>query len=352
MNLKIKLSLLFVLLLNVGVFAQKSYTLTGKVLAAEDKVPIPAANIIILNSKVGMKGVSTDIDGNFSLVVTAGDKLQFSYIGYKNQVITITNQKTITVSLASVENELEQVVVIGYGSQKKSHTTGSISKVVNDDLDQIAVARVDDALVGQVSGVNIQSTDGEAGSAPTINIRGVGSMSSGSTPLVVVDGIIVSSDFLGSINMNDVASFEILKDAASSSIYGSKGANGIIMITTKSGKIGKLKMNYSTYFGTKEARKSDAYTFSIAETAAAELAATGTISDQTKLKQRIGVDRSWQDVIFDGGNIINHSLSARGASEKTNYSVGLNYLHDEGILLTDDFKKYGINLKSIDISKC
>lgn len=345
MNLKIKLSLLFVLLLNVGVFAQKSYTLTGKVLAAEDKVPIPAANIIILNSKVGMKGVSTDIDGNFSLVVTAGDKLQFSYIGYKNQVITITNQKTITVSLASVENELEQVVVIGYGSQKKSHTTGSISKVVNDDLDQIAVARVDDALVGQVSGVNIQSTDGEAGSAPTINIRGVGSMSSGSTPLVVVDGIIVSSDFLGSINMNDVASFEILKDAASSSIYGSKGANGIIMITTKSGKIGKLKMNYSTYFGTKEARKSDAYTFSIAETAAAELAATGTISDQTKLKQRIGVDRSWQDVIFDGGNIINHSLSARGASEKTNYSVGLNYLHDEGILLTDDFKKYGINLK-------
>ena len=210
------------------------------------------------------KGVTTDFDGNYSIKVNKGDVIQFSFIGYAAQKFTISDQKTINVSLAEDINQLDEVVVIGYGTQKKSHTTGSISKVVNDDLDQIAVARVDDALVGQVSGVNIQATDGEAGAAPTISIRGVGSMAGDSTPLVVVDGVIVDSDFLGSINMNDVESFEILKDAASSAIYGSKGANGIIMISTKSGKEGKTKFNYSTYSGFKEARHSDPYTFSIA----------------------------------------------------------------------------------------
>ena len=134
-------------------------------------------------------------------------------------------------------------------------------------------------------------------------------MAGDSTPLVVVDGVIVSSDFLGSLNMNDVASFEILKDAASSSIYGSKGSNGIIMITTKGGKEGKTRISYSTFSGYKTARRSDAYTFSLADTAAAELAATGSNSDRTLSKLRIGIDRSWQDVIFDGGNITNNLIS-------------------------------------------
>ena len=341
MNLKNKLILIAILFFNIALYAQNA-NLTGTVVSETDNQPIPGVNVIIKNTS---KGTTTDFDGNYQIEVVKGDVLQFSYVGYVTKVIIIDNQTTLNISLAEDLAKLDEVVVIGYGTQKKSHTTGSISKVVNDDLDQIAVARVDDALVGQVSGVNIQATEGEAGSAPTISIRGVGSMAGDSTPLVVVDGVIVDADFLGSLNMNEVASFEILKDAASSAIYGSKGSNGIIMITTKSGKEGKTRFNYSTYTGYKTARHSDAYTFSIAETAAAELAATGSNSDRTLSKLRIGLDRSWQDVIFDGGNITSQSLSVRGGSEKTKFSTGINYLHDEGVLLTDDYKKYGMKLK-------
>ncbi|WP_308993334.1 TonB-dependent receptor [Mariniflexile litorale] len=341
MNLKNKLALIAILLFNVSVFAQ-NITVKGQVVSATDNIPIPGVNVIVANTTTG---TTTDFDGNYQIQVNSGDVLQFSYIGFVTQVQEIKDQKTINVSLKEDLATLDEVVVIGYGTQKKSHTTGSISKVVNDDLDQIAMARVDDALIGQVSGVNIQATDGEAGAAPTISIRGVGSMAGDSTPLVVVDGVIVGSDFLGSLNMNDVESFEILKDAASSAIYGSKGANGIIMITTKSGKEGKTKFSYGTFTGYKTARHSDAYTFSIAETAAAEMAENGVLSNQTLYKTLIGVDRSWQDVIFDGGLIKNHSLSVRGGNDKTKFSVGANYLHDEGVLLTDDYKKYGISLK-------
>jgi len=223
--------------------------------------------------------------------------------------------------------------------------TGAISKVDNKDLDKLPVARVDDALVGQVSGVNIAATEGEAGSAPTIRIRGTGSMTADASPLIVVDGLIVDSDFLGSLDMNDVASFEILKDAASCAIYGSRGANGVILISTKDGKSGKTKFTYNGYYGAKDAHQSDAYYFSIAESAAAEMAANGELSDRTAYKQLIGVDRDWQDVIFDGGTIQSHSLSARGGTDKTNFSTTFGYTHDEGVLLTDDFKKYNMNFK-------
>ncbi|MCK0130587.1 TonB-dependent receptor [Flavobacteriaceae bacterium F08102] len=342
MNLKTKLIFTLAFFTCTMLFAQESFLLKGEVISKTDNSPIPGVNIIIKGTAIG---TSTDFDGKFEIKVKKGNELQFSYVGYIAQTITVSDDLSLKVTLIEDDNTLDEVVVIGYGTSKKSHLTGSISKVVNDDLDQIAVARVDDALIGQVSGVNIQATDGEAGAAPTINIRGVGSMSGDSTPLIVVDGVIVSADFLGSLNMNDVASFEVLKDAASSAIYGSKGANGIIMITSKVGIEGDTKFNYGTFTGYKEAKHSDAYTFSIAETAAAELAANGTISDRTRYKQLIGIDRSWQDVIFDGGNITSHSLSARGGSKKTKFSTGLNYLHDEGVLLTDDFKKYTFKVK-------
>jgi len=342
MNLKTKLLLIVVLLFNITLIAQNSFLLTGTVTSKTDNMPIPGANVVVINTT---NGVSTDFDGIYRLEVNSGDVIQVSFLGYVSQTSIVANQTKLNFELEEDLNQLDEVVVIGYGTQKKSHTTGSISKVVNDDLDQIAVSRVDEALVGQVSGVNIQATDGEAGAAPTISIRGVGSMAGDSTPLIVVDGIIVDSDFLGSLNMNDVKSFEILKDAASSSIYGSKGANGIIMISMKDGVEGKTRFSYNGFTGWKEAKHSDSYTFSIAETAEAELAANGVLSDQTKYKQLIGIDRSWQDVIFDGGVISSHTLSARGGNDKTKFVTSLNYSDDEGVLLTDNFTRYGMRVK-------
>ena len=173
--------------------AVSAQTVSGTV--TDSSGPLPGASVVVKGTTIGTQ---TDFDGNYTLDgVDSSATMLYSYIGYATQEVAVNGRSAINVTLLEDACQLEEVVVIGYGTQKKSHTTGSISKVVNDDLDQIAVARVDDALVGQVSGVNIQATDGEAGSAP-INIRGVGSMAGDSSPLVVVDGVIVDSDFLGS----------------------------------------------------------------------------------------------------------------------------------------------------------
>jgi len=321
--------------------AIQAQTISGQIVD-ESGIPLIGANIIIQGTTTG---TVTDIDGNFSLKAKKDDVLEISYLGYEKMNVTVGDESVLSLKMETDASTLDELVVVGYGSQRKSHLTGAISKVSSKDIEELSVARVDDALVGRVSGVNIQATEGEAGSAPTIRIRGTGSMVASSDPLIVVDGLIVDNDFLGSLDMNDVESFEVLKDAASSAIYGSRGGNGVILITTKDGEEGKTKFSYNSYIGFKDAHTSDAYTFSIAETAAAEMAANGELSARTLYKQLIGIDRSWQDVIFDGGNIMSHSLSARGGNESTNFSATFGYLHDEGVLLTDDFKKYNLNLK-------
>ncbi len=334
------------MLLNVSSFAQETYKLTGVVTSSVDNEPLIGVTAQVLNSTIG---TSTDIDGKFSLEVKSGDVVEFTFIGFTDQQIIITGQETLNVVLLEGSSILDEIVVVGYGTQKKSHLTGAISKVKNETLDQIAVARADDALIGQVSGVNIQATNAEAGGAPTITIRGVGSVTADSGPAVVVDGIVVSSEFLGNLDMNDVESFEVLKDAASAAIYGSEGSNGVIMITTKSGKAGKTKFSYQTYIGFKNAHGSDDYRKSVAAWAEEEQAATGTLSGETIYAQELvsitGVDRDWQDVFFEQGNITSHSLSARGGSENTKFSTSLRYLHDEGVVITDDYKLFTGTLK-------
>ncbi|MFC4722620.1 SusC/RagA family TonB-linked outer membrane protein [Geojedonia litorea] len=346
MNLKTKLTLIVMLLVNIAVIAQDRSTISGTVVSEVDNLPLPGVNIIIMGTTTG---VSTDFDGNYQIQAKSGDVLQFSFLGYVTKTVIVANQQTINIALAEDASQLDEVVVVGYGTQKKSHLTGAISKVVNEDLDQIAVARVDDALIGQVSGVNIQATNAEAGGAPTITIRGVGSITADSGPALVVDGVVVSSEFLGNLDMNDVESFEVLKDAASAAIYGSEGSNGVILITTKSGKAGKTKFSYQTYTGYKQAHGSDDYRKNTRKWAEIERAATGTLTNETQyallLVETTGIDRDWQDVFFDGGTITSHSFAARGGTESTKFSASLRYLGDEGVVITDDYKLYTGNLK-------
>jgi len=316
MNLKIKLSIIILLLFNITLFAQNSFVLKGNVVAQNDNSPIPGVSIVVKNTS---KGTTTDFDGNFQLDVKNGDVLQVSFMGYVTQIIIVKDQTSLKVVLAEDTQSLDEVVVVGYGTQKKSHLSGSISKVVNERLDQIATARADDALVGQVSGVNIQATNPEAGEAPTIRIRGVGSINASSNPLLVIDGVPVDIEFFGNINMNDVESIEVLKDAASSAIYGSQGANGVIMVTTKQGKEGKLVVTLSTYTGFKSVPINENYNMSLAEHTAKELAANGKLSYETTFKNLLGVDHNWQEDIYDGGSISSHNLSVRGGTEKTKF---------------------------------
>ncbi len=338
-----KILSLTIILLAFAITVSAQVQLSGNVIDAENNEALIGATAI---EKGTSNGTITDIDGNFTFTTqNESGIIVVSFVGYVSQEIEFSGAATLDVSLKADVTGLDEVVVVGYGVQKKSHLTGAISKLENENMEQVAVARVDDALIGKISGVNIQATDGGAGTAPTIRIRGTGSISGSSDPLIVVDGIVVDSDYLGNLDMNDVASFEVLKDAASAAIYGSRGANGVIMITSKQGKEGKTKFNFNSYYGFKEAHQSDAYYFSVAETAAAELAATGELSPRTQYKQMIGVDRDWQDVIFDGGTIQNYSFSARGGSENTKFSTSINYLNDEGVLLTDGYEKFGLKLK-------
>ena len=321
-------------------------SITGTVISSEDALPLIGVTVAI---KGTTSGTVTDVNGNFSLEADEGSTLVFSYTGFKEQEVVVDSRSVYNILLQGDVALLDEVVVIGYGTQKKSHLTGSISKVENDNLDQIAVARVDDALIGQVSGVNIQASSAEAGAAPTITIRGFGSINADSGPAVVVDGLVVDSDFLSNLDMNDIASFEVLKDAASASIYGSEGSNGVIMITTKSGKDGKTKFSYETYFGRKEAFGSDGYKKSVADWAEQEMAATGVLTNNTQyalqLVEDTGIDRDWQDVFFNGGNISSHSFSARGGSARTKFSASLRTLGDQGVVITDDYRLYAGNIK-------
>lgn len=321
-------------------------TVSGKVTGEGEG--LPGATIRVQGTLVG---TVTDIDGNFSISVASDAILEISSVGFTTQVVPVNGQTRIDITLNIDVSQLEEVVVIGYGTQKKSHLTGAISKVTNKKLDQIALSRADEALIGQVAGVTVAQTGEDGvGSDPTLRVRGVGSITAGAGPLLVIDGVAVSSDFFGSVDMNDVESFEVLKDAASAAIFGSRGGNGVIMITTKQGVEGRTKFTYSTFTGFQDVKNNPDYNMSVAEHANREMAYneamgnTPLLSDRTRYKQLIG-DQNWQDVIFDGGVITSHSLSVRGGSAKTKFSTSLSYLHDEGVLLTDDFKKYNLKAK-------
>lgn len=284
-------------------------TISGKVIA-QDQTSLPGVSILVKGTN---RAAVTDADGKFTLQAGPTDVLIFSYVGMVAQEVAVNNRTVLDITLSEDVENLSELVVIGYGTQKKSHLTGSISKVENEKLDQMAVSRVDEALIGQVSGVNIQATSAEPGAAPTITIRGFGSVNANNGPAVVVDGLVVDPDYLGNLDMNSIASFEVLKDAASAAIYGSEGSNGVIMITTKQGKEGKTKFSYETYYAIKEAFGSDDYRKSVSSWAKKELAETGTLSNETQYAQLLvettGVDRDWQDVFFEGGNIVSHSIS-------------------------------------------
>lgn len=328
----------FAVLFSVMTWAQTQ--VTGTIKDAQGEV-LPGVTVLVKGTS---KGAITDTKGTFSVSASKTDVLEISYIGFKNQSITVGNQTTFNIVLEDNSEALDGVVAIGYGTQKKSHLTGSISKVENKTLDQIPIGRVDDALVGQITGVNIQMTNPSAGEAPAIKVRGQGSISFESAPLIVIDGIAVGSDpdYLSSIDMNDVASIEVLKDAASSSIYGSRGANGIIMITTKGGVEGPTQFSYNSYVGVKSVKPND-YIGNLGEWMTAT-EGNEALADRRAYIEKFGEGTNWEEVMMDGGLITNHSLSARGGTKNTKFMTSLSYLNDQGVLLTDNYEKLNFRL--------
>ncbi|MEM7485509.1 MAG: TonB-dependent receptor [Bacteroidota bacterium] len=373
MSLKIKFFLVGLLLSNIQLFAQQTFTVSGTVTDAQ-QMPIPGVNIIILNTT---SGTQTDFDGNFSLSVSDGEVLQFSYIGFSSQTVVVAGQTNLNIVLQEDVSQLDEVVVIGYGEQKQKNVTSALTKIGGEELENFAVARVENALQGKVAGLRIQTTSSEAGGDPQITLRGPGSITGSSSPLIVVDGIVLGNDpdLLATIDNNNIASLSVLKDAASVAIYGSRGANGVILVTLKEGVAGKTSFTYNTFTGIKYSRKNNNFNTTIAQERSRLNGLQGqvdAISPTSENFERITNDynvayaeleamdfiaslgdgeQNWQDEVFPGGTITSHSFSARGGTELTKYTASMSYLRDEGIALIDDFKKYNARIKVDSKSK-
>lgn len=346
MKFKTYLALIGLLVFSIPLMAQNEFTVSGTVVSASDDVPIPGVNIVVANTT---RGVQTDFDGNYSIEVTSGESLTFSYIGFASQTIAITNQTAVNISLEEDTSELDEVIVIGYGTRKKSSLTGAVAKVDGSDIAAIQATRVDDALGGKLPGVLIQQQDGSPGAAPKIQVRAASSISGDSNPLIVVDGYPISGD-LSTVNPNDIESLEVLKDAASAAIYGSRGANGVILVTTKKGRTGKASFTYNN-FTSFSSKYRDNILKSGPEWAAIsrnEIAAGNwdlSQIDPEFVEFRLNAYEdspgaiSPEDWLFRNGSSMSHDFSVTGGSDDVNYFASVGYQNTKGIIITESFER-------------
>ncbi|MFA5296732.1 MAG: TonB-dependent receptor [Lutibacter sp.] len=329
MKTKIIYALLFVPFL---IFAQER-TISGKV-TSSDGEPIPSVNVLIKNTS---KGVVTDFDGNFSIAANQNDVLVFSYIGMKPKEIVVGLSDIINVKLEDSAESLEEVVVVGYGTVQKRDLTGSITSIKADDLAKQPALTAAQSLQGKASGVQIISS-GAPGSTPVVRIRGIGTILGGRNPIYVVDGII--TERIDNINSDDIVSMDILKDASSLAIYGSRAANGVIMVTTKSGKEGKIKVEASSYYGIKTV---------LSKVNMADASSYSNYSNIAFKYNRFSADpqynTDWFDEITRTGSVMNHNISISGGTEKMAAFFSANYYEEEGILIGNDYRRMNLRNK-------
>ena len=336
-----------------GDIIQTAVEITGTVTSAEDNFPLIGVSITVQGTS---SGTVTDIDGNFSLNVEEGAVLIFSYTGFKSQEVVIDQQTTYTIVLESNSELLEEVVVVGYGTRKRSHSTGAIAQVGGEDIAAIQANRVDDALAGKLAGVLIQNQDGAPGADPKIQIRAASSISGDSNPLIVVDGYPISGS-LATVNPNDIESLEVLKDAASSAIYGSRGANGVILVTTKRGRTGAPSISYNAYVSASHRYVGDVEQLKTAGEWANELEtgiANGTYDvselDPAFVDYKLNAYQNAPDVVavedwlFRTGYSTSHDFSISGGTDDVNYYASLGYLNTQGIVITQGFERYNARL--------
>jgi TonB-linked SusC/RagA family outer membrane protein len=319
-------------------------TVTGKVTDKTDGTPIPGATIKLQGTG---RGTITDESGRFSIQAPAtGAKLQISQVGMISQTITITSAAPVNVALVSDAQALGEVVVVGYGTQKKSVTTGAISGVTAREFEDQPVTRIEQILQGRTSGLTIASNAGQPGSGSTVRVRGITSFNN-NDPLWVVDGVVVDNGGIGYLNQSDIESIEVLKDAASQAIYGTRAAAGVILVTTKKGRQGNMQINYSGYYGVSgPARKLDVLDATQYATLRneASVSAGGPIVFNDPAALGKGTD--WQDLIFNNSaQRQNHELSISGGNDKSTYYTSLGYLQQDGIVATDISKYKRLNIR-------
>jgi TonB-linked SusC/RagA family outer membrane protein len=329
---------IFLMILGNSLMAQ-DVQVSGQVTNESDE-PIPGATVLMEGTTTG---TATDMYGKYALSVPPDAILIFSFIGYAKQEVQIGNRSVIDVTLTADYGSLEEVVVVGYGTQNKVDLTGSVASVTSKDIQIIPTERWDQAIQGRAAGVMVRSSSYKPGAGQSITIRGINSISGSNAPLVVIDGIIGAN--MNSIDANDIESIDILKDAAAASIYGSRGANGVILVTTRAGKIGKPSVNFDSYYGISEptnvlemmnAEEYMEYVNDARQRNGASLA----YPDIDGVVNQIGEGTNWWDEMLGKGSQQKYYLSVNGGTENVTYMVTVGYQRTDGLLSTVDFSRF------------
>jgi TonB-linked SusC/RagA family outer membrane protein len=338
--------LIALLFLSVPGFAQ---TIRGTV--SSDQSTLPGISVRVKNTN---RGTVTQPDGRYEIQASSDAILVFSGVGYQTQEVSAGGRTLLDVLLAASTSDLNEVVVIGYGTQKKSDLTGSISSISEAQFKRVPIASLDNGLRGRAAGVQVTTTSNQPGGATSIRIRGSNSVNTGSEPLYVIDGFPVYNDnssagagatvgpklnALSLINPNDIVSVEVLKDASAAAIYGARGANGVVLITTKKGKEGPTQFDFNAYYGVQSVTKKLPL-LNATEFAQLVNDANGKAVYTPDQIASFGKGTDWQNLIFRDAPVANYQLTASGGDVKTKYSLSLNYFDQKGVIINSGFKRY------------
>ena len=344
-------------------------TITGTV-SDEAGLPVPGVNVV---EKGTTSGTSTNAEGKYvTKVASSGSILVFSFVGYISQEVAVNNRGVIDVIVSPDDKQLGEVVVVGYGTQQKRDVTGAVASVSSKDIEKIPVSGLDQALQGQVAGLQISSTSGAPGGNTNILVRGIGSVSGGNEPLFVVDGFPINNSGVGNplntMNPGDIESIEVLKDASATAIYGSRGSNGVIMVTTKRGKSGQSRITIDAYTGIQEPARLlkmmnskqfaqfviDGHNNGWLDNGGAKASITDPNSVRSAsyripeawqdVNNLPNVDTDWQKEIFRTAPIQNYQITATGGNEKLRYALTGGYFNQQGILISSGFKRFSARL--------
>jgi TonB-linked SusC/RagA family outer membrane protein len=315
-------------------------TLNGVITDASTNEALPGANIQIKGTN---QGTTADLNGRFAINVNRGDVLVFSFIGYLAQEVTVQDESMMTIALLPDVRSLDEVVVVGYGTQRRAEVTGAITSVSSEKLTSLPTGTLDQALQGRAAGLTVIN-NGSPGNAPTMRIRGISTVNN-NEPLYVVDGVVTTS--ISSLNPNDIESVQILKDASTTAIYGSLGSSGVIMVTTKKGIVGKPVVTLDSYLGTQwTTNRFDLMnTEEYLEYASTAFAAPLVITDN-QYASRLNGETDWQDEIFQSAPMKNLNLGVSGGGENSSYRLSAGYLNQDGIIIHTGYERYNFRANS------
>ncbi|MBD2705633.1 TonB-dependent receptor [Spirosoma sp. BT702] len=338
--------LLIFMLSQTAIYAQGNIRITGKLTASGTSEALPGVNVVVKGTNLG---TATNKDGTYQINVPAENStLVFSSVGYLPQEVVVGKQSTINVTLEADSKTLQDVVVVGYGTQRKSQLTGAISSVSAKDIQTIPVTSADQALQGRAAGVDVIASSHAPGATATIRVRGVSSIRANNDPLFVVDGIPISGG-LSDINPNIIESMEVLKDASATAIYGARGSSGVILITTKRGKDGRTQVTYDGYMGVSQIANKvevlDAEGWVNYKATAFKTRQLDKLLDNIELKNyQAGKQVDWQNLNLRNGIQQSHNIGVLGGNQKTRFSVNANFLKQNGIVYNSDFTRGSLQI--------